>query len=128
MIYYKQATITTTTSLQYSTVLGRLYTKLSSLFTGNNEIMILGLGINIAYIPNTFYFSSTTPGLLRLFSIIGDDSNNSYYSVYWRSDGTSKCIYANISSSRSVTFSDMSSTSLVAGTYSIRYFEKKHVV
>lgn len=127
MIYFKQATITTTTSLQYTTVISKLYAKLSTLFTGENEIMLLGIGVNINLIPNALYFSSTIDNSYRFFVNYATTTNNSYYSAVMKSNG-SEYIYVNVSSTKAVTFADLSSGSATAGTYSIRYFEKKHVV
>jgi hypothetical protein len=124
MIYYRRETVKTTAATTYGALLNKIHAALTAKFTGNNQIMLIGVQMNIGLIPNIFTFRSETANY-RLFCNYADGTNqNACYSANMKSSG-SEYIIGIIESSKTVSFQNLTSTSTSgAGTYYFHYFEK----
>ena len=99
-----------------------------SKFTGNNEIILLGIQVGNVYLINSAISADNTiKGQYDCIRNAGDSTSVLFVNMTLKSTG-SEYVYGGISSSKAVSFTYNSSKTIQGiGTYYIYYLEKKHV-
>jgi hypothetical protein len=125
---YKEDSITTIQGDTWRTALNKLYAKLATKFTGNNDIILLGIQVgNVYFINSTMSADNTIKGQYDCIRNGGDSTGVLFVNMTLKSTG-SEYVYGGISSSKSISFAYNSSKTIQGiGTYYIYYLEKKHV-